>query len=248
MPVKLEMNIKCGESLHSNMGSLLQGVLMELIEPEYAAYLHSRDLLPYSQYLSVTKFGEAVWCVSTLDDESCEKIIVPLTEKIVSGDTFEISRKGICFSIGEYRVRKFTYKEFVDAYFIPEETSRRGGVILVTPCAFKSDGRYQNIPGVRWVIQSLMHRFDAYSDTVKTYDPEALEHICKHTNISRFSLRSASFPLERVKIPSFVGQLEFYTSGSTTMAGLVNMLLRFGDYSGIGIKTAMGMGGAFYNG
>lgn len=247
MPVKLEMRIECGESLHSNMGSLLQGVLMELIEPEYAAYLHSRDLLPYSQYLSVTKFGGAVWTVSALDEESCEKIIVPLTEKIAAGGTFELSRKGICFSVGEYRVRKSTYKEFADAFFIPEETSRRGGLTLVTPCAFKSDGRYQNMPCVRWVIQSLMHRFDACSDTVKTYDAEALEHICGHTAISSFRLRSASFPLERVKIPSFVGQLGFFTSGSPTMAGLVNMLLRFGEYSGIGIKTAMGMGGSVYN-
>jgi CRISPR-associated endoribonuclease Cas6 len=48
--------------------------------------------------------------------------------------------------------------------------------------------------------------------------------------------------MEGVKIPSFVGKITFRMHGAQTMTNLAQMLFRFGEYSGIGIKTALGMG------
>lgn len=45
------------------------------------------------------------------------------------------------------------------------------------------------------------------------------------------------------KIPAFVGSLTLHAAGPQSLRGLVAMLLSFGEASGIGVKTSMGMGG-----
>ena len=39
-----------------------------------------------------------------------------------------------------------------------------------------------------------------------------------------------------------MGELGIYISGTETMARYARLLFRFGEYAGVGIKTAMGMG------
>ena len=50
------------------------------------------------------------------------------------------------------------------------------------------------------------------------------------------------FGVEGVKIPAYQGSLSLKLLGPQQVVNLVHMLLRFGMYSGVGIKTAMGMG------
>ena len=54
---------------------------------------------------------------------------------------------------------------------------RLNKIRFITPCSFKSNNQYQNMPSIRWITQSLMHKFDAYAKITKTYDAQALEHI-----------------------------------------------------------------------
>jgi len=60
--------------------------------------------------------------------------------------------------------------------------------------------------------------------------------------VIRYDLKSVSFSLEGVKIPSFIGKITIKLHGTDTMANFVNMLFEFGEYSGVGIKTSLGMG------
>ena len=48
--------------------------------------------------------------------------------------------------------------------------------------------------------------------------------------------------MEGIKIPSFVGEVTIRINGPEQMVNLANMLLKYGQYSSIGIKSAMGMG------
>ena len=50
------------------------------------------------------------------------------------------------------------------------------------------------------------------------------------------------FHLEGIKIPSFVGNITLKINGTRQFVNLINMLCEFGVYSGVGIKTAIGMG------
>ena len=50
------------------------------------------------------------------------------------------------------------------------------------------------------------------------------------------------FHLEGVKIASFMGSITIKIGGPQSLVNLVHLLMYFGEYSGVGIKTAIGMG------
>ena len=55
-------------------------------------------------------------------------------------------------------------------------------------------------------------------------------------------MRSTQYRIERVRIPSFIGEISIRIDGSQQLANVATMLAKFGEYSGVGIKTGMGMG------
>ena len=69
-----------------------------------------------------------------------------------------------------------------------------------------------------------------------------LETLISSSNISRYELKSTLFSLEGTKIPAFIGKMTLKINGSQTLCSFVNMLFTFAEYSGIGIKTGLGMG------
>ena len=73
-------------------------------------------------------------------------------------------------------------------------------------------------------------------------DEETLVQLTENSNIVQYKLRSTFFPLEGVRIPAFKGEINIKVSGTTTMAKYARLLARFGEYSGVGIKSAIGMG------
>ena len=61
--------------------------------------------------------------------------------------------------------------------------------------------------------------------------------------IKRYNLRSTKYLLGDVKIPSFFGEIECYINAPQHIVNMVHMLAEFAEYSGVGIKTTLGMGG-----
>ena len=55
-------------------------------------------------------------------------------------------------------------------------------------------------------------------------------------------LMSTYFHMEGVKIKSFKGKITLKIHGPKQFVNLINLLLRFGEYSGVGIKASIGMG------
>ena len=126
--------------------------------------------------------------------------------------------------------------------FYQEQASKYADVQFVTPTAFKQNGRYVNYPDIRLIFMSIMNGFDAAYSDEEMFDEGTLDEIVNHTLISRYALKSATFNVEGVRISAFVGRMTLKLSGTQTMANFVNMLLSFAEFSGIGIKTALGMG------
>lgn len=87
-----------------------------------------------------------------------------------------------------------------------------------------------------------MNKYDAAVGDNIMWDEETLEQLCENAQIVRYDLKSVSFSLEGVRIPAFVGKITIKINGTKTMADFANMLVEFGTYSGVGIKTALGMG------
>ena len=235
MYAELKMELD-NETLDYKQSSNLQGVIMEHIEEEYAETLHQSNLKPYSQCV-VKQDDKRIWYIRTLTQEAYKKMIIPLSQL----NEFEIKNGQIHVNIVrrnfETRAENELLKEF---YEIP--ANRFLNLTFQTPTAFKSDGKYVFYPDIRMIYQSLMMKYTASSEEMDMIDEDTLEQLTQNSEIVRYHLRSMSFPLEGVNIPGFVGSIRLKIKGTDTMARYARMLMKYGQYSGVGIKTAMGMG------
>ncbi len=80
-------------------------------------------------------------------------------------------------------------------------------------------------------------------EDVSLDDPEAMEQVARHIRMVRYSLHSAVYYLEQTKITGYMGRVTVVIGGTEQLARLAGALLSFAEYSGLGVKTALGMGG-----
>lgn len=217
--------------------SNMQGVLMEHIETKYAEKLHEQGIKPYSQCLLVGE--EKEWVVKTCTKEAYQEMMLPLLDAEFT--CFHIEKKDIHVTIKEKHVNTIKKKELLEKFYA-DEASRHLKLEFLTPTSFKSNGKYVIIPELRYIYQSLMNKYSALSENMEMYDEETLEQLVANSSIVSYRLRSTFFPVEGIKIPSFKGELGIKIAGTDTMARYLRLLAEFGEYSGVGIKTAMGMG------
>lgn len=223
-----------------SLGPMLQSVLMEHVDDDYAAQLHASTFNPYSQYCCVGDDGELVWRVSALTDEAAERLIGPAS-KI---DSFTLRNVNETFAVKRRQVDSFGTDHLLG--ILKGEAGPSFRVRFATPTAFKSKGRYTIMPDVRLIFQNLlMHYNQAYAGDSEI-DSEMLEYLTERVSITSYNLRSRYFPrtMDRSdKIPAFAGTVTLRAHGPQSLQGLVAMLLTFGEAAGVGVKTSMGMGG-----
>lgn len=238
--VELKLVLKSEESgdLNFNKASLLQGVIMQQIDSEYAAILHDQGLKPYSQCIRMEQ-DKPVWYIRALSSDAEKNIIQPLLAD--SFQTFYLEHDEKKINI----IDKFYDSLPVDhlfQMFYSETSSRYYTIEFQTPTAFKKNGKYYFYPNMFNIYYSIMQRFDSVSKKESMFNEETLLQLIDHTEVTAYSVYSANFSLEGIRIPAFMGRITIKINGSQTMVNFANLLFRFGNYSGAGIKTAIGMG------
>ena len=235
MYVELKMELE-GEELNYKQSSNLQGVIMENIDGRYAEKLHHCNLNPYSQCL-LKDYGKTIWRICTVTDEAYEQIIMPIS-KITE---FAIKNKKNTVHITKKEIKIKESTELLKEFY---EVSGKNiiDVIFQTPTAFKQNGKYVFYPDLCLLYQSLMNKYSASSEIIEMMDEETLMQLEDNSEIVRYRLQSIPFPMEGINVPGFVGNVRIRFRGTNTMMRYIRLLLRFGEYSGVGIKTAMGMG------
>ncbi len=225
------------EDIDYKKSSLLQGVLMERLNPAYVEFLHHQQMHPYSQYVSRTENG-VLWNIQTLNKEAYEQIIVPFAN---GGNSFELKHSGQKVSIVDKKIEVVEINKLLTDFY---NTPAMRGLTFetLTPMAFKQNGHYVILPDIRLICQNLMQRYSAVSPNVDMMDREALEQIADNTFIARHRIQSKIFPMEGHTLPGFCGTVALRCQGTETMVRYLRLLLSFAEFAGIGIKTAMGMG------
>ncbi|MBR2283904.1 MAG: CRISPR system precrRNA processing endoribonuclease RAMP protein Cas6 [Ruminococcus sp.] len=240
--IRLPFESQKGLRYSVSASSVMHGMLMEKIPTEYASLLHSLPIRPFSQYVwnsPDSGGGNAgnsgnVWTVNTLTQEAYENIAVP----VLSLREAYIKHKKDLIVFGEPEIRYDSCDELL------ERNSGGTGAVLqfLTPCAFKAAGSYVNIPDIRMMFTGLAKRFDSiYGIEDNDYDALSAE-LLRCVATPDFRIESTVFQTEGVKIPAFTGYISLRTKGSPEFRSYVSMLCSFAEYSGIGIKTALGMG------
>lgn len=226
------------EGLNLHKASALQGVMFENIDSNFADLMHTQNIHPYSQYLM--KEGEAYsWVVNTLNEESYNHIILPLLDE--NFKEFIVKKGNVDVRIKSKEIRQVFEDELMDRFY-NQEADRNIGIRIKTPMSFKQNGIYNIVPDARLIFQSLMNKYSAAHEHMSMIDFDTLDQITQNAMIVRYNLRSKGFALEGTKIPGFMGELNFKFRGGDTLARYARLLIEFAEFSGIGIKTAMGMG------
>ncbi|MBQ7264712.1 MAG: CRISPR system precrRNA processing endoribonuclease RAMP protein Cas6 [Firmicutes bacterium] len=236
MIAKAEFKLGNIEGINYNMASLFQGVIMEYADEDFAEKEHISSIRSYSQYIDRRK-GEYYWTVSTLTDIAKENII----DRLVSQNRIHLKNKDIVLPIEEVKVTLTSFDELFEKNYFTD-TDRYIKLNFKTPTAFKSDGKYINYPTVRHIILSLINKHDFLSDVTYLGQGDNTESLLSKIDICSYDLKSTYFHLEGVKIPSFVGRVTLKVTGGKVLSSMVNMLCDFAEYSGVGIKSAIGMG------
>lgn len=222
-----------------NWGSLMHGILMEALIPEVVNLLHESQLKPYTQYVTTDGDDNLIWTIGIWDNDIAAHII----PAVMSISKIFIKHKNLELKVTASQRLSISKNEHFHKYFTSEKPARRYEIEFLTPCSHKQQGEYVLFPTPELIINSLARRYNAYINDISLDDEEAMEQIAQNIKIVRYTLRTAVFYLENTKITGYTGKITIIIRGPEQLARLAGALLSFGEYSGIGIKTALGMGG-----
>lgn len=232
---RMEYRLKPDAELSFQMSSLFHGALINLIPDEYKEQMHESRMHPYAQHLE-RRDRQWYWIINSLNEE----IGQILTKSFSGVQQIELQKHGIKVEL-ELSATSTRSNQEMNTIFYQGKGQRYFRLQFLTPTSFKRQGEYLIYPDLYCIFQSLMNRMEGVS-SVGIYDEDALEELARNAKIVRYQLRSTSFSLEGVTIPSFLGNITIRLGGTRTMSNFAEMLLRFGEYSGVGIKTSIGMG------
>ena len=117
---------------------------------------------------------------------------------------------------------------------------------FLTPTTFKSDGSYVNLPSVPLIMRNLLNKWNgcfAEVCPIEDEDGEGIQAIANGLRIAEYRLSSRDYLLKGQSIPGFTGELTLKCRLDGFHLTMANLLLHFAPYAGVGIKTALGMGG-----
>ena len=166
-------------------------------------------------------------------------IIVPLLED--DFNRFEIYKSNNKINILEKEVKKVKIRDKINTICNGKLYSNYV-IRFVTPVAFKSEGKYICLPDLRLIYQNLFNKFNYIVNGLQVYDNNTIDRLANCTEIKKFDIESYNFHLEKISIPGCTGNICIKAKGTEDELKLINILLTFGEYCGLGIKSSIGMG------
>lgn len=246
--VGIELVLPENVKINSNMGSVFHGLLMELMDSDEATLLHDESSIrPYSQYVYYDKESQTpVWCINMLD-ENAENIILPhILENI--GVSLKLVQKGYSIIMkGIIYDKKTDYDIMADDIFLADTISRNVDIDFITTTSFKKNGRFVIMPELYLIFQSLMNKWNAFSMDNKIEEDDLAIILAEMCEIYKYRLSSKVFSVDGKNIYGFAGEMSIRIHGNDMVKRIILLLLNFAEYSGVGTKTALGMGAVRVN-
>lgn len=222
-------------------GSLLHGFMMSKIDKDYADFLHSQAVRPYTQYIYYDRSLEkVVWRINALSEEARREILLPLQE--LEG-SFLLEQKNMYLNIlGKREHGVSSYEELVKKYFIGNRECRYIKFSFMTSTSFKSNGEYMIFPKQQLIFSSLLKRWNSFSLREKLEERQLADDLAAGTYVADYKMQLNKFALEGIFIPAFRGDYKLGLKNKIMLNKICCLLAEYAEYAGIGIKTALGMG------
>lgn len=235
MLVEIKMEIEA-KGLNSNMGSLFHGYIMENIDPAYAEYFHYNDTNPFtSSIYKDRKTKKFFWRITTYNKKAYDMIVTYFLENNL--DKIYIKHKDLEVAIKSFEMKKSSFEDI----FLSEEG--RNKIELYTVTSFKSDGMTHIFPNIQTLLKGVITKINKHSDTVKLESDEIINEFLQRVYIRDYNLRTQNFYVEKVRIKGFIGDITLGIKGNDpALKQILNFLVLASKYTGLGIKTSLGMG------
>jgi len=225
------------KNINRNMGSIFSGYLMSVIDRDYVEYLHHLQLNPYTSYVFFDKKeSKYIWRINTLNKLSKEMIIDKIS--VLNVKEFLLENQNVNVEVD--KIVRYPEVEYSTLYLNEEKKNK---ITFNTPTSFKSSGVYQIFPQEDLILNSAVRKINKFSEEVKIEEESVLDSIISKTRITSYTLRSTKYHLEKVKINSFIGDLHMKNFSNDEYEKIFHFIMKVMDYTGVGIKTSLGMGG-----
>lgn len=219
-------------------GYRLYSSLLAQAPSAFGAMVHTDRITPVSQYLFCDG-GAPVWTVNLLGSEA----EAALTELLETQAVFRLEKHDVWLEVA---CRERRSVAGVEELFLQAETcSGLHRLRFQTPTAFKSRGQYLNLPTARLLVQNLVNKWNGCISECPIEDTDGLglDALARGLVWGEFALRSENYYLKGQRIPGFTGNIAVENRLSGFHRQLANALVLFSSFAGVGIKTALGMGG-----
>lgn len=233
--IKLRSN--GGYEVTSEMAYRLYAMLLSKAAPEFGEYVHQCDTTPVSQSLTIDEDMEEIyWNVSFLNDTAIQQL-----SPILDDMTLCYLNGGVSFDIVDKKVETI---DSVEDLLEQCKDWKKIRLTFDTPTAFKSHGQYVNIPTPELIVHSLIKSWNGciLECSIEDEDGEGEKSIAGGLEFEHFRLFDAAYRLKKNRIPGFKGAIIIHNHLTGFHSELVGALLKYASFSGIGIKTTLGMG------
>lgn len=226
-----------GVKVVPSAGSVFQGMLMERIGFKAAEKLHEEGMRPYSQSVYTDSKGAVTWRFGILSDN-----VGRMFAQALCGEPQKIYVRQYHYfiTLGTPVIeRRISYEELM-MHHMCTPVPKKCRIHFNTVTSFKQQGSYVIMPDSRLLYQNLLLRWNRFS-------PEPLEEniadvLGYYNELSAYQIRSEAFGIEGQRIVGCTGSMTYTLRGSEMVRSTSALLLDFANFSGIGIKTALGMG------
>ena len=219
--------------LPADRAYLFYSYLLSLLQGDYTEELHEPKETPISQCL-YSDSKETLWQIHLLDQESNDADVL-------------YNLKGLSLNSGEVDLELVKHNSYSVEELIETaksiDSKRFFSLRFFSPTAFKQSGKYTVLPEKELIIKSLLRKWNTSFPTYPLEDDDAFRMLAEGIRISDYYLHTTRFMLKNNRIPGFIGTISFDTHLSVPLLDIWKILIAFSEFSGVGIKTALGMGG-----
>lgn len=225
-----------------SIGSVLHGVLMELVGTDYAGQLHEVGLRPYSQYVYFDKDRKQyIWRLSAVTADAVNRIVRPMLE--MPEKIFLKQKRGHLYIKDRTILEETSYEGLIHKLWSSDVFYTQAKLQCMSTTSFKVDKKYTIFPEAFRIYRYLLRQWNQFSTFGMLDTDSLLENLETGVFIRDYNLRMGIYGLEGVTIRGFRGQVIMQFKRNVELQRVLALLSYYSQFTGLGIKTALGMGG-----
>ena len=243
MPIRLAIRFKTSNpiSTSSLKPKVIHGIFFSLFSKEVGEYFHSPIVKPFSLFCPLCfKSSKEEIKSFTLEINLLDFSLFPYLSRefLIRSEDKEFSVEGVRVKLQSIRaIKSATYEEILENGFQTKDLI----IDFLTPTTFKK-GKYDFIlPEPYLIFKNLIKRWNTFSP--KKLDYQLLQYVKENIIVAGCWIKSQKTEISpKAKITGFSGRVFLYATKEAEENRLLNALLQFAEFAGIGRKTTMGFG------